>query len=316
MPIANCIKGTNIEKKVNNKIKAGISEYQAVREVLIEEYNNLSDRLNSLRQDVGLPSQELGIEDVDVEAIQEQFDTQVKVASSIEYVLPQEPIETVVEVADEVYIKKEKTSVKNSVNFTGNYKYLTTDFVSDFWAKALKEKLKNSNKWKNFYSNFDINEKGIYLLNDDALTLQKINLYADENLKNYSIISKQLPNLSEEKEVLDSKQVRRDSDYAKDFKGNLHRLSDDEIILKNNTEEFIKVGKRKFESIQTIGNLSLFKALDVNTNSNYYAVNTKQPTTKTDLNKSSYLEDRPEQFIKVSKYLSQQEDRDLKGLEC
>lgn len=213
--------------------------------------------------------------------------------------------------------KMEETAPTTQTSkFTGNYKYLTTDFVSDFWSKAIKEKIKDSNKWKNFYSNFNINERGIYLLNEDALTLQKINLYADENLKNYSIISKQLPDLSDTRELVDSKQVRRDSDYAKEFKGQLYSINEEEIILKNNTEEFVKVGKRKFESIQTIGNLSLFKALDVNTKSNYYVVNTQQPKTKTDLNKHLHLNDNPEQFIKVSKYLSQQEDNDLEGLKC
>ena len=68
----------------------------------------------------------------------------------------------------------EKEAVKTNANFTGNYEYLTTEFVSDFYIEMLKEREKNSEIYKNFYSNFDINENGIYLKNEDNITMSQV----------------------------------------------------------------------------------------------------------------------------------------------
>jgi len=86
---------------------------------------------------------------------------------------------------------------KESANFsafTGSEAYLTTDFISDFWAKALQEKVKDSDLYASYYSNFGINQ-GIYLLNADAITIDTIKDYTDENIENYSLLSKNMPDL-------------------------------------------------------------------------------------------------------------------------
>jgi len=203
---------------------------------------------------------------------------------------------------------KKVTPTKNNANFTGDFEYLTTDFVSDFYIDILKEREKNSEIYKNFYSNFDINENGIYLKNDDAITMSQINEYADENLRQYSIISKQMPLLVEQDIQSETKQVRRDAilnnpQNLEKYQGQFHKLNDNNIILKNSDEEFIKVEGNIFEAVDSDGNLTLYSRLN-SVVGEYYNFNNKSPKTNVKIEDYSYLNTQPEMFINEKKYLS------------
>jgi hypothetical protein len=208
---------------------------------------------------------------------------------------------------DVVESAEEKTE-KTNVNFTGNYEYLTTEFVSDFYIEMLKEREKNSEIYKNFYSNFDINENGIYLKNDDNITMSQINEYADENLKQYSIISKQMPLLAEQEIKSETKQVRRDAilnspQNLEKYQGQYHKLSDNNLILKNSGEEFIKVGGNIFEAVDTDGNLTLYSRLN-SVVGEYNTFENEAPKTDVKIEDYSYLNTQPEKFLNEKKYLS------------
>lgn len=198
--------------------------------------------------------------------------------------------------------------VKQLENFTGNYDYLTTEYVADFNIEILKEKAKNSAKYKNFYSNFDINERGIYLKENSNLS--KVELYADENLRNYSLLSKQMPDLTTETEFETSRYF--DIENAQKYKGQLYRLNDNEIVLKNQSSQFIKVGEKKFENIENYGNLSHYIALEENKN----PINIKTPKSDINLVDFSYLETTPEKFISAKQYLTKQEKENQEDYEC
>lgn len=338
----------------------------------------------------------------------------------------------------------------DSINFTGNYEYLTTEFVSDFYIEMLKEREKNSEIYKNFYSNFDVNENGIYLKNDDNITMSQINEYlsnsvdvklenkekdlldefddevigkktvkgyelnfkngsrafgtiedstatitqinapkqgdtytvvrgqntyynvfnelkklgvtsvkvrlqsADsraaikkmvgknilinpreyagisvdeyptlfdinlekltdkpsifENLKQYSIISKQMPLLAEQEIKSETKQVRRDAilnspQNLEKYQGQYHKLNDNNLILKNSGEEFIKVGGNIFEAVDTDGNLTLYSRLNTVVGE-YNTFNNEAPKTDVKIEDYSYLNTQPEKFLTEKKYLS------------
>ena len=143
--------------------------------------------------------------------------------------------------------------------------------------------------------------------------MQQIEIYANENLRQYSLISKQMPNLS----TNTSSQLTSVRDTAinnpqtvKNFDGQIFKLNDNEVILKNNTEEFIKIGSEIYESIGKKGNLNHFIKLEKS--AEYNKVNTKRPKSNLDISDYSYLEDKPESFMSVKKYLK----GDIEGFDC
>lgn len=197
--------------------------------------------------------------------------------------------------------------------FTGNYNYLTEDYVSDFYIEQLKEKQKNSAKYRNFYSNFEINEKGINLLNTDDITMQQIEIYADDNLRQYSLLSKQMPDLK----VDDVNENQRDlivnnPQTLEDYKKDLFRVNDSTIILKDNTETFVKVNGEIYENVETDSNLSVFAKVESEV-SDYYQYNIKQPKTNIKLSDYSYLATQEELFTSPKKYLKQEEKNQIKN---
>jgi len=199
-------------------------------------------------------------------------------------------------------------AVNDASNFTGDYQYLTNEYISDFHIAHLKEKQKNSPLYKNFYSNFGVNKDGIYLVNNDNITLEKVKIYADENLKNYSLLSKQMPNLKEAGEIENRRdKVINNPNLVSSFEGQIYTLANDtEIIAKNTTEEFIKINKNIYEKVDNIGDLSLY--LQINTNvGSYNQVNVEQPTTETDLSFYQYLNESPGKFTDASQYLKKTE---------
>ncbi len=196
--------------------------------------------------------------------------------------------------------------------FTGNYNYLTEDYVSDFYIEQLKEKQKNSAKYRNFYSNFEVNEKGINILNTDAISMQQIEIYADENLRQYSLISKQMPDLQVDTEMNESTRdlVVNNPQTLEDYKNDLFRIDENNLILKNNTEEFVKVNGEIYESVAKQGNLNHFVKLETPT-SDYYAVEVKAPQTNLKLSDYSYLNESPEKFKSVKDFLKGENPEEL-----
>lgn len=182
------------------------------------------------------------------------------------------------------------TPTKQVSNFTGNYNYLTEEFPSDFYSKFLAEKKKNSKLFRNFYSNFEINEKGINLINKSETALRNIKIYADENLKQYSLISRQMPDLIEAEQSISNPRVEsiNNPQKIKESKENLYKLNDQEIIIKNETEDFVKVNNEIYESVAKQGNLNHFVKLET-PNSDYYAVEVKAPQTNLKLSDYNYL---------------------------
>jgi len=190
----------------------------------------------------------------------------------------------------------------NNELFEGNQEYLTGDFIADFNITAIKEKQKNSPQWNNFYSNFEINSEGINLKNDDPLTVLNLNEWMGSinqkianNLQQYSLISKQLPNLIQsQEETLTSKDSTRalainyPQTVAK-LSSESNRITDEVIIVKNATEDFVRVGEDVYEAIETKGELTLFNILPKN-NSEYKAYKATQPKTDVNLQNYTYLQ--------------------------
>lgn len=214
---------------------------------------------------------------------------------------------------EEIIVSKPQ---KNTSKFTGDYKYLTEKYPTDFHTKIIEEKVKDSIAYKEFYSNFGVNNQGIYLKIDN---IKNADIYADENLKQYSLLSKQLPDLT--MEDINIEQSKRDALYnnpesISPFKGQYSKLSDNEIIIKNTSEEFLKVDGEIYEFLEKNGNLSLFAKVGRNT-SNYNVVNLEKPSSNVNLEAFAYLETKPETFIKTKNLLSKEERQNVEeNFEC
>ena len=199
-------------------------------------------------------------------------------------------------------------------NFSGDYQYLTTDFVADFQAEMIKEKLKDSKKYKNFYSLFDINEKGLYLKDNDSYSLALVEMYADNNLRQYSLLSKQMPNLKVTESDLipqERNNIVNNKQQLKEYKGNAYRIDNNNIIVKGATEKFIKIDNQVFESVQKDGELSLFSKI-IEQPSEYYQI-VEQPLPNLDIRNYSNLKTTPEKFLKVLNLKSKAEIDKLKN---
>ncbi len=208
-------------------------------------------------------------------------------------------------------INTEEFNQKQS-QFDGDADYLKGDFVSDFYRDGLVEKAKESKLYRDFYSHFKVTEKGLELENNDPITLESIKPYVTDDLKNYSLLSKSMPNLKpEEVDFVDGKNSRRDlisnnpTSLAK-FEGNISLLDDNNLVAKNSTNEFIRLKNDVYEKMQTIGNLSLYSKLGLNKGAyNSFAV--EKPESGYSLDDYLHLENKPESFIKAKNYLSKEE---------
>lgn len=198
----------------------------------------------------------------------------------------------------EIVNRERDILVKPTSNFKGNPK----EFESNFYAEALKEKLKDSHKWKNYYSNFEFTPQGITLLNSDPITLAKIEPYLSDQMRNYSSISRLLPNFHVE-QPQDSLQTRRDlavnyPESITPLEGQYSKIDSNNIIVKNSTAEFVKVNGEVFEFVENEGNLSLFGKVEKNTTP-YLQAETQQTESTVNINNYIYLENTPEKFTKT-----------------
>lgn len=120
-----------------------------------------------------------------------------------------------------------------------NYEYLSTNFVVDFNAKIVQNKLRNTPMYEMFYSNFYVDEQGgLSLKYTDDVTMQTIDRLADNDLRAYSIIDKDFPTLTQTEVVEDNpndSNQRRDYFINNPYKAPL--ISTQTIIVDNNTLE-------------------------------------------------------------------------------
>lgn len=152
-----------------------------------------------------------------------------------------------------------------------NQEYLKTDFIADFNKKLLKEKLKNSQEYQEFYSNFEIDKLGVRLRNTDPITLSKIESYLNENkdLVNYLNLHKNEININLDTNLesqLEDKVFSRNlySNYpelVKPFKGDYNQLSNDALTA-DTKEPFIKVSTGVYEIIGGIGSKGVYGKLN------------------------------------------------------
>ena len=229
------------------------------------------------------------------------------------------------EVAEKVFLYKmfygiseqEKTNKQEAA--TSNFTNVKESFVSDFWQKAVKEKYKNSKMWNDFYKHFDINKNGLYLKNTDPLTLLNIKQYANEDLNQYSLMSRQMPNLitPEITQINERDNFVNNPQLLEPFTSNVFKTKDGDLIVRNSKENFIKIGERVFEKTDELENIAVYAPL-TQTDKNFALKDVKSPQTKTEIKEYRYLTTMPEAFTSVKNYLVKQKKQEInqKEFDC
>ena len=202
----------------------------------------------------------------------------------------------------------------------GNQQYLKTDFISDFNKKMLKEKVKDSVEYKEFYSNFEINELGITLVNQDPISISKIDKYIEDNrdLSDYLKLHKQGFDLSPEV----TQDPMRDDLFlrnyytnfpteVKPFKGSYTVLSKG-TILAETKESFIRTSEGLFELVVGTGNKGVYGRLNTQDGLfKVYNTSLNPPTLDIDISEISALDTNPMTEVEVNNLYSEEEKNQI-----
>lgn len=209
--------------------------------------------------------------------------------------------------------------------------YLTSDFISDFYAKYLQEKVLESPLFDAAYKYFEVNNRGISFNNTNPLIKnQVLTVMAEDDLfpvlQAYSAISKEdsLSFLMPEQvdEALIDIQDRRDfvvnhPEYVQKFIKPFTQVDPTTVIVKNGLDEFIKLNNGLYELTDFRDGVSIYSLLNNVADPNYYVFNTAKPIVNTDVNVETYQASNTDiNLTNKSKVSKSMTDKLLEKLVC
>lgn len=197
-------------------------------------------------------------------------------------------------------------------SFKGDYGYLTTDFISDFYLRMLDEKVsRQSDLWNTALKHFTINDKGIDMLTQSPEILSQVKLVLQSepilynNLVNYALISKN-QNLNFLQEfssdvIMDTIETRRDfvtnnPQVLNRINRDYTKLTDYTVLLRNSNVEFIKLNDGIYELSTSDNGVSIYSKLVTGVNPNFYDFGLSYPIVE-DVDVQSYKDASPEKFV-------------------
>ena len=210
-------------------------------------------------------------------------------------------------------------------NYNGNYHYLTNNFHSDFQNYILKNKLDNTELYKNVLKYFEVNENGISLNTENNTIKQRIrNSYITdqtfENLKQYSIISKNktMQDLFEfENDGIRRHNAAENQRYyysnnfsqMESFKGD-YEVSGNTLVANNSSDNFIRVKEGLFERVGQTNGVYVYGKQQIieNPNFNNYEYKLESPNVNMEVAREMV---KPSVFSgskSVKSYSKQEED--------
>jgi hypothetical protein len=214
-------------------------------------------------------------------------------------------------------------NIKNVENIVGkeiDTQYLSTDFIADFNKQSLKEKIKGSQKYRDFYSNFNITKDGIEPINTDPLSIQIMEEYMDEDTRNYFSLKKDsnVFTQAEESSYVDDVLAERNRAINSPksvplYKGQFEQKSARTIKVKNPTENFIRTRDGVYELTEKNSTDGYYAKLPHNT-SPYILLTDMVPEIDVEMDNTEQVKE-PE--IKISKLFTKQEEQQINSeLEC
>lgn len=192
---------------------------------------------------------------------------------------------------------------------------ISNNFITDFQAKILSNKLRNTPEYQMFYSNFEVDEQGgLSLKYSDDITLATIDRLADESLRKYSLVDKDFPTLTQttvEEDNPNTESMRRDFFVNNPQEAPLIStptkiIDNNTIEVKSTTQDFLRDNNNNlWENVLQDSGRAVFKRLNTNSLSRFNVYNTPHPD-----NYNSSLQQAPREDNlknKVNKQLKSEE---------
>lgn len=303
-------------------IKVRGNLYQKVKKV--EGVESLYEQLTAVEM-----SQVLGNKDVSAGKVKDRIKREIEEKASSLAVQGAKGEELLKMAAYQYHFRTERTSkeevdttkelVKYS-NFTGDAKYLTGEFVADFNKASIKAEQGVGKAYEEFYSNFEISEKGIVLKNTDEITMETVRDYikggtlgrVGENLVQYSILSKEsgLDIIGEAESKIKTDEFYRDfyvNNPEQAPKVSTYTNVDTGVIAAKGAPKFIMTSKGLFEAVSELGNVGFYAKLP--SSSKYNQINVEQPELTIDVSRYSHLQSIPKSTVRVSNKLTKAEEQ-------
>lgn len=213
-------------------------------------------------------------------------------------------------------------------NVEGNFDYLSTDFIAEFYNYVLQNKADNSKAYQTVLRQFKFDERGITLENNNIQTRQQINLLAPSTslftkLKQYANISKDegmrniFPQETIDNFVQDNNFQRayysNNPNLAPHYKG-AYDLDGDLLITNNSSASYVITKDGLFEKIQEQNNTSFYRQIPIVENA--YLNNYKEHfsvNTTVDFDKyKKYMTASPNESVQYSKLYNSKEEAIIK----
>lgn len=161
---------------------------------------------------------------------------------------------------------------KKYTPINADLEYLKEEFIADFNAEILK------NPTHEFYNKFYVNEKGINLKYSDPISLNQIEAYLEdgvklgEELKQYSTISKNMPNFNKETVTQPNSRLLaiNNTSSLKTLSTFVTPIDKNSILAKNETEQFVNYNNEVFELKNKEGDNSVYMKLNTTKDVNYF----------------------------------------------
>lgn len=212
--------------------------------------------------------------------------------------------------------------VNSIMNPVSNIEYLQTEFISDFREKQIKEKQKDSEAYKKYYSNFNISNQGIEMINTDPISLLEMEPYIEDNMKDYMRLKKSFIGESDTYEGVITDNMKRSyySNFPESlpvFEGNYQIVSNRTVATREN-ESFIKIDNKVYELIETLGEYNFYSQLDTNPSLyKEYSPDTTKPELDVDISNYSYSVSEQVDEMDISSFYTQEESEDIDSeIEC
>jgi len=162
-------------------------------------------------------------------------------------------------------------------NFSGDEFYLNTEFPTVFQVNKLKEKNKNSEAYKNFYSRFTIDNSGIKLIEENSINVETVMLGIPENIKkdfvDYSTLSRnssmnKLVEVDNAPSFISNSTLKNYYQNSpmtlKPFKGDYQNIDQSSIVTNETSVDFLRVGNRLFQKTQEESSHTFYREIPTN----------------------------------------------------
>ena len=213
------------------------------------------------------------------------------------------------------------TQVQPTAYFSGDYKYLSTDFLADFKSRILKEKQGNTQAYQDVFKHFEITAKGIELKTNDAFTKGRIKLLMPNdklgnNFQQYTMVSRSpslqgiftLPQSKSQKD-----QVIHLANHPEQLPNHNRFVNEygDLVVVDNLTDPVAKINGKIYQKVSDKGTSSVYFSLPLRGDQGHRDLSPLPVPTQSEVQRvtNTIHTNGPDAYVEVQSTLSNREKR-------